>query len=203
MNEIKLNLGCGGRPMKGYINVDMDDADTLRKRYPGHDFPSDLKVYQYDIFNLPYKDGTVDEVVADAFIEHLSFSEEPPFFKEVARVLRPGGVFKFKVPDFEAIVKAWLAAKDDWKDFYREDDEAIAQKHWFGTHSYGWENRWGYIAASIYGNQHGAGQFHKNCYSEGKIRAMLRFLGFKDIEVRRERWQGDRDVMLCAECKKA
>ena len=202
MNEIKLNLGCGGRPLDGYINVDMDTADELRKRYPSHKFAPDLKVYQYDVFNLPYKDGTVDEIIADAFVEHFSFSEEPKFFYEMKRVLKSGGIFKFSTPDFEETFKDWLKAKDDWKEFFRNDDEAIAKKHWFGTYTYARDNRWGYLTAMIYGSQNGEGQFHKNCYTEGKILAMLKYLGFADVQVRRERWQGDRDVMLYVECRK-
>lgn len=202
MNEIKLNLGCGGRPLDGYINVDMDTADELRLRYPNHKFAPDLKVYQYDLFNLPYKDGTVDEVVADALVEHFSFIEEPKFFYEVKRVLKSGGIFKFSTPDFEETFKDWLKAKDDWKEFFRNDDEAIAKKHWFGTYTYARDNRWGYLTAMIYGSQNGEGQFHKNCYTEGKVRAMLKYLGFTDIKVRRERWQGDRDMMLYVECRK-
>ncbi len=185
-NEIKLNLGCGGRPLDGYINVDMDTVDELRRRYPGSsNFPPGLKVYQYDIFNLPYKDGTVDEVRADSFIEHLSFIEEPKLFNEAKRVLKRGGVLRFQVPDFEAVVKAWLEAKDDWKEFYRTDDEAIAKNHWFGNYSYTVGNRWGYLTAGLYGTQNSPGQFHRNCYTEGKIRAMLKYLGFTDIEIER------------------
>lgn len=203
MSEIKLNIGCGGRPLDDYINVDMAGADELRRRYPSHEFPPDFKVYDYDIFNLPYEEGTVDEVRTDALVEHLSFREEPKFFREVYRVLKPGGVFRFSTPDFEETVKDWLKAKDDWKEFYRNDDEAIAKKHWFGTYTYARDNRWGYLTAMIFGTQNGEGQFHKNCYTEGKVRAMLKYLGFTDVQVRRERWQGDRDMMLDVECRKA
>ncbi len=203
MDEIKLNIGCGGRPLEGYINIDMDTADQLRKGYPHHTFSPDFQSYQYDIFNLPYKDGTVDEVRTDALVEHLSFSEEPKFFNEVKRVLKPGGLFHFETPDFEETVKDWLKAKDDWKEFYRNDNEAIAKKHWFGTYTYARDNRWGYLAAMIFGTQNGEGQLHKNCYTEGKVRAMLAYLGFGDVEIARERWQGERDMMLKVDCRKA
>ncbi len=196
MNEIKLNIGCGGRPLGGYINVDMDSADDLRRRYPSRKFAPDLKIYDYDIFHLPYQDSTVDEVRADSFLEHLSFSEEPKFFKEVSRVLKSGGTFKFLVPNFEEVVKAWLKAKDDWKEFYRNDDEAIAKHHWFGNYSYAIDNRWGYLTAAFYGTQNGDGQFHRNCYTEGKIRAMLKYLRFTDIEIQREGVEDDHDVMF-------
>ncbi len=194
--KIKLNIGCGGRPLEDYINVDMDSADELRRRYPNRKFPPDLRVYNYDIFNLPYKDGTVDEVRADSFLEHLSFSDEPRFFKEVKRVLKPDGIFGFLVPDFETVVKAWLKAKDDWKEFYRNDDEAIKKHHWFGNYSYTIDNRWGYLTASFFGTQNSPGQFHRNCFTEGKIRTMLKQLGFTDVEIKREDVADDRDVVF-------
>ena len=40
-------------------------------------------VYNWDIFNLPLENASVDEVLCDAMIEHLSFSDEPKFFYEV------------------------------------------------------------------------------------------------------------------------
>jgi len=196
MEEIRLNLGCASRPLKGYINVDLDTIDQMKARYPNIVIDDELKIFQYDIFNLPYADGTVSEVRCDSMLEHLSFLEEKQFFLEMVRVLKIGGRLVFSVPDFEETVRDWLAAKDEWKDFYRNDPEAISQQHWFGQYSYSTENRWGYITASIFGPQNSEGQFHKNCYTEGKIRAILAHLGFCVDELSFYRWKGDRDRMI-------
>jgi len=194
--DIKLNIGCGGCPLPAYINIDCDDLETLKHRYPQKQFPEDVKVYDYDIFNLPFPDGTIAEVKADSLIEHLSFIEEPKFFYEVKRVLCPGGIFQFSTTDFEEIVKLWLSAKDDWKDFYRNDEEAILQQHWFGQYSYSLKNRWGYLCASIFGSQNGDGQFHKNCYTVSKVRAILKRIGFQELEISHYLWKNDRDPMI-------
>jgi predicted SAM-dependent methyltransferase len=138
----------------------------------------------------------VDEVRADSLVEHLSFIEEPRFFYEVKRVLCPGGIFRFSTTNFEEIAKIWLAAEDDWKDFYRNDDEAIAQQHWFGQCSYSTSNRWGYLCAMIFGSQNGEGQFHKNCYTVAKIRNILMHLELEELEISFYRWKGDRDPMI-------
>ncbi len=151
--KVRLNLGCASRPLPGYINIDLDTLDEIKARYPNIDFPEDAEVFQHDIFNLPHGDGSVDEVRSDSMLEHLSFLEEKQFFYEMRRLLRPGGSLVFSVPDFEDTVKLWLKAKDDWKDFYRNDDEAIAQQHWFGQYSYTTDQRWGYLTASIFGPQ--------------------------------------------------
>lgn len=195
-HEVKLNLGCGGRPLAGYINIDMDNLDRLAERYPDAVFPEGVEVYQYDVFNLPFPDGSVSLVKADSLLEHLSFLEERKIFHEVKRVLAPGGCFEFSVPDFEDTVRLWLKAKDEWKDFFRNDPEAIASQHWFGQYSYSTESRWGYLTASIFGPQNSEGQFHKNCYTESKIRAILNKIDFKEVEISRYNWKGDRNLMI-------
>lgn len=199
---LKINIGCGGRPLPGYINIDTDDAETLRKRYPGNVFPIDVEVFDYDIFKLPFDSSTVSEVRADALVEHLSFIEEPLFFNEVKRVLKPGGIFDFSTTNFEKIVAQWLDAVDEWKDFYRVDNAAIAEEHWFGQYSYSADNRWGYLTAMIFGSQHGVGQFHKNCYTVPKIRAMLVALGMEELDISEFLWKGDRDPMIRVLAKK-
>jgi len=193
---IKLNLGCGGRPLTDYINVDMDTLEDIKKRYPNQTFEEDLIVKQYDLFNLPYEDNSVDEIRAEGLIEHLPFIDEPRFFYEVYRILKVGGSLYLSTVDFEASVKQWLEAEDDWKDFYRDDKEAIMNQHWFGTYTYEPKNRWGYLVATFYGSQNGKGQFHTNCYSEKKLRAICKKLGFNVKSIDRFQWKGDRDFML-------
>ena len=201
--RIRLNLGCGGNPLPDYINVDMDTLERIRARYPDKHFADNIVVRQYDIFNLPYADGTVDEIRADSMIEHLDFFEEPKFFYEMRRALKSGGVLALSVPDFEEACRMWLAASDDWKEFFRNDDEAIRQQHWFGTYSAALDNRWGYLITTFFGNQNGQGMYHRNAYSEGKLRAIARQLGFTVAKCERFLWKGDRDPMLYFELVKA
>lgn len=193
---IRLNLGCGGRPLRGYINVDMDTLDQIRARYPNQTFEDDLIVVQHDIFNLPYPSDSVDEVRSEGLIEHLSFVDEPKFFHEVLRVLKPGGSLYLSTVDFEMAAKQWLEAEDNWKDFYQDDQEAILKQHWFGTYTYKPTNRWGYLTATLYGSQNGEGQFHANCYSEAKLRAICKRLNLEVVSIDRFQWKGDRDHML-------
>ena len=196
MEKIKLNLGCGGRPLRNYTNIDLDNLKNLKLRYPNTKFDDNLIIKNYDIFNLPYDDNTVHEVRADSFIEHLSFIEEKKLFLEIQRILVPKGIFSWSVPDFEDCVKKWLKAEDNWQDFFRDDDEAISQNHWFGTFTYNQTNRWGYLTAMIFGSQKGEGQFHKNAYTEGKIRAMMKKINFEISELYRFNWKEDRDLMI-------
>jgi predicted SAM-dependent methyltransferase len=199
----KLNIGCGGRPLPGYINIDQDSIEQMRARYPETIFCDSLVIENQNIFNLPYSDESILEVNADGLLEHLSFKEEPIFLYEVKRVLKRGGIFKFSVPDFEKVCSMWLNARDDWKGFFSDDINDIKKNHWFGTYTYDYSNRWGYSIATFYGSQNGIGQFHKNCYSEGKILKMMEFLGFGDLVITKFLWKGNRDPMLsCSAVKK-
>ncbi len=193
---IRLNLGCGGRPLRDYINVDMDTLEKIRERYPNQEFDDDLIVVQYDLFNLPYENNSVDEIRTEGLIEHLPFIDEPRFLTEVVRVLKPGGKLYLSTVDFEKTAKQWLEAEDDWKDFYRDDKEAVLNQHWFGTYTYKPENRWGYLTATLYGSQNGAGQFHTNCYTEAKLRAMCKKMNLQVESIEHFQWKGDRDFML-------
>ena len=202
MSEIRLNLGCASRLLSGYSNVDMDSMEEIKNRYPNIEIDEDQQFLQANILDLPFEDNTVDEIRADAFMEHMSFKEESQMFKEVYRALKPGGLFVFSVPDFEDTVRKWLAAEEDWRDFYRDDDEAIAQSHWFGQYSYSTSSRWGYLTAAIFGPQNSPGQFHKNAYTEGKIIAICDKIGFEKPEIDRFLWKGDRDTMIRVRVKK-
>ena len=199
---IKINIGCGGRPLKDYINIDMDTLDEIKKRYPYNKIDHDIIVKQYDVFNLPFDDNSVDEIKAESFIEHLSFFEEENFFKEIVRICKINGKIILSTPDFEKTVKLWLEYEDNWQDFFKNDSESIKEEHWFGTYSYQAKNRWGYLTANLYGNQNGKGQFHKNCYSENKLRAISKKLNLEVEDVQKFRWQGNRDYMLRLIAKK-
>lgn len=192
----RLNLGCGGRPLPGYINVDMDTLDQIKLRYPNQHFENDLVVEQFDIFNLPIVSDSIDEVKAEGLIEHLPFVDEPRFFSEVVRVLKPGGILYVSTVDFEMVVKQWLDAEDNWKDFYRTDTDSILNQHWFGTYTYQPVNRWGYLTATLFGSQHGAGQFHTNCYTQKKLRAICQRMKLDVMSIDQFQWKGDRDYML-------
>lgn len=88
-----LDAGCGRT------------APTLRK-YLGRarrligvdlvefrDVPAGIEVYRTDLAKLPLRDNEVDLVVAQSVFEHLVDAEA--VYKEVARVLRPGGALVF------------------------------------------------------------------------------------------------------------
>ncbi|MBU1853371.1 MAG: class I SAM-dependent methyltransferase [Candidatus Omnitrophica bacterium] len=84
---LKLNLGSGGRPLKGYINVDKSLNIT------GVDITHDLDEYPW-----PFEDESVDEVIMNQCLEHLI--DRNRAMKEVHRILKKGGIARISVPHF-------------------------------------------------------------------------------------------------------
>jgi SAM-dependent methyltransferase len=82
----KLNLGCGNRLMKGYLNLDNNDNCQPDVRH-------DLNSYPY-----PFVDGQFDEVYCDHVIEHLDDALD--FLQECHRITRDGGMVIVKCPHF-------------------------------------------------------------------------------------------------------
>lgn len=85
MGDTRLNLGCGFRKRKGYINIDNRE-----------DCKPDMVL---DVcFGLPFDDESVDEVTAIDFLEHVPIGKVIPLIEEIYRVLKPGGNFVSLTP---------------------------------------------------------------------------------------------------------
>lgn len=83
-NARLLDLGCGPRDQAA-------PAAHVGAQYVGIDYSSERADLLADGHAIPFRDGTFDVVLSYAVLEHLY----QPFLaaQEVARVLRPGGVF--------------------------------------------------------------------------------------------------------------
>lgn len=166
-SPVRLHIGSGANTLPGWINIDRFVAS------PG--VASDV-----DVTDLPYPDRSVDAILAEHVLEHFSFADERLVWREMARVLRPGGTLTLEVPDFEWVCATFLSANDDWREFY----VVGAVDHYAGC-GRALDQRWGILQTMFFGNQNGTGQFHRSAYTEGKLRALASTLGFSSIEVRR------------------
>lgn len=82
-DEIKLNLGCGDRRLPGFVNLD--------ERF-GWRFQDGLGAYG---------DGTVDAVTLSHTLMYVPLTDWPAVYRELARVLRPGGIIRITEDDME------------------------------------------------------------------------------------------------------
>ncbi len=164
---LRLHIGCGPNVRPGWVNIDRV------ARAPG-------VVTDVDPTGLPYPDGTVCEILAEHVFEHIDFAEEQAAWREMARVLRPGGVLTIEVPDFEWVCRTFLDARDEWRDFYR-----VGHPDHYAGCGRALDQRWGILQTMFFGNQNGAGQYHRSAYTEAKLCALAARLGFMQIAVAR------------------
>lgn len=90
---LKLNLGSGPEKLnlKGYENIDLIDGKSA---YP-----------------LEYNSGEVDEIRASHILEHWGKHEIQRVLRDWVDKLRPGGVLKIAVPDFDKIAADYVAKR--------------------------------------------------------------------------------------------
>ncbi len=78
-DRLKLDIGCGSRKQEGFHGVDqyaMEGVDTV------------LNVGE-EVW--PWEDGSVEEIHASHFLEHLTAKQRMHFMNEAFRVLKDGG----------------------------------------------------------------------------------------------------------------
>ena len=89
---LRLNLGAGSAHLPGYENLDAK---------MGH-----------NIDMLPWGDGTVDEIRASHVLEHFEHARVAAVVAHWVDKLRPGGILKIAVPDFEKIATQYLGGAE-------------------------------------------------------------------------------------------
>jgi predicted SAM-dependent methyltransferase len=87
LHPTKLNLGAGAFCKSGFLNVDL---------FPGGDLTLDLRR------GLPFASNCCETIFSEHFFEHIEYPKTiSNLFHECLRVLRPGGLLSFSVPDTE------------------------------------------------------------------------------------------------------
>jgi predicted SAM-dependent methyltransferase len=85
-----LNLGCGGRLLDGFINVD---------KYQKHE-----RIINYDLYQLPEPNASVDVIFCAHALEHLPIRHSKMAIIEWGRVMRKGGKVYLGIPDIDLIM---------------------------------------------------------------------------------------------------
>lgn len=86
----RLHIGCGGNPLRGWLNTDLD---------PGRD-----QIYLDATRAFPFADAVFDYVYSEHMIEHVSWREGRTMLRECHRVLKPRGVIRLVTPDLRRLV---------------------------------------------------------------------------------------------------
>jgi predicted SAM-dependent methyltransferase len=94
---MKLNLGCGDKPIPGYVNIDT-------RLLPGVDVAASF-------FDLPYTKGAIQEIYMCHSLEHTPLMKVQPLLSYLSDLLRDDGQLYISVPDFSILSSLYLAQK--------------------------------------------------------------------------------------------
>jgi predicted SAM-dependent methyltransferase len=91
---LNLHLGCGRINAPGFINIDMAPMRHVH--------------LVQDVSNLDrFRAESVDLIYASHVLEHFSHLRTLTILREWKRVLKPGGVLRLAVPNFDALVEIY------------------------------------------------------------------------------------------------
>jgi len=92
---VKLNLGCGKDIREDCYNIDIRPLP---------------KVMQADVCNLPFRDESVDEVLALDIYEHISYLKSQDLLNHWVSKLKSGGLLILQAPCLDKIIEYFLTA---------------------------------------------------------------------------------------------
>jgi hypothetical protein len=163
---VKLDLGCGPNPKEGFVGID-------RIKFPGV-----KKVVNLGVKPLPYKAGSVDEVHASHFLEHLTATQRCFLMNDLYRVMKPGAKATIIVPHW-ASSRAYGDPTHQWPPigelwfFYLNREWRLKNAphtdlaHWPNGYACDFDAVWGYIIhAQIQLRNLEQQQFAVNFYKE-------------------------------------
>jgi len=94
-NPLRINLGCGIKPMKGYVNVDLQCrcADFL------------MDIASPDPW--PWDENSAERIESYHVIEHLTEDQGKQLVERAYHTLKPGGVLVLECPDLAALCRRY------------------------------------------------------------------------------------------------
>ena len=118
---VRLNLGCGGNIMAGWLNADLIDAYS----FPPEEMHKFDKIFIMDARQVfPFRDNQFDFIYCEDFMEHFDQKHGLGICAECFRTLKPGGAWRFSTPDFGRIITC----------FELQSRNAINFDHWEWGH---------------------------------------------------------------------
>ncbi len=162
MEGIRVNVGCGGRPTNGWVNLDM---------------LADPRIEYWDCRKgLPFEDGAVAAIYTEHFLEHLEYADEARnFLRNCRRCLSDNGVLRIVVPDAARYLKLYTC--DDWEGLAKlrplTKEEGSYRDYWLGDV---YSTKMEFINAIF--RQNGE---HKYAYDAETLMQLLRRVGFSRV----------------------
>lgn len=155
----RLNIGCGGNRISGWLNVD-------RFPPPGATFVDATIV-------LPFDDATFRAILCEHMIEHIPKAAAIYLLGEMRRILLPGGIARIVTPDLD-----WFSRRIvEPSPIGAVDDEyLIFLRNWHNQNKTSWCD-----AINLCFYDHG----HRYIWSVRELCELMEGAGFVDIAITR------------------
>jgi len=129
---MKLNLGCSGQVINGWINVDyalgcrfakFPFFNSINKKLGLFDQIWDNRIFIHNLKKtFPWPDQSVECIYASHILEHFTKEEGIRLLQECFRVLKKDGIIRIIVPDLAVIVQQYQKDKIKAENFLEEID---------------------------------------------------------------------------------
>jgi predicted SAM-dependent methyltransferase len=154
-----LNIGCGESYLPGFVNVEVDNRIKC-------DVVCDVRKE-----NLPYGEGTVDQIWMIHCIEHTELKYWEAIFNEFFRCLKPNGILLLSYPEFSECARRFIDNVGNHKHFWRK---------------------------TLYGRQMYPSDYHVVPMDSRELKEMLESRGFYRVKFRRESDSTDYNTIMVA-----
>lgn len=169
---MKLNLGCGSNHLDGYCNVDIIETDAV-------DVVDDIVTLDQ------FASGTVEKILSEHSLEHLSFNEAELALNRWFELLVPAGELIVETPDM------WQTCLEFCKYSGSLDSMPEEEIVKYPTleklkkiNNWGIYTNWGRMR-NIFGAQDNPGQFHRSGWWRWRLYEVCREIGYIAISVRK------------------
>lgn len=117
---VNLNVGCGDYEIMDFISVDFESD------YYYSDRSFNRVSYDMRSMDLPFSDGSIDNIYCSHVIEHIETEHVQRFFRESLRVLKPGGFLRIACPDSSYLYRAYVTSPEyfSWHGGYESKESA-------------------------------------------------------------------------------
>lgn len=151
----RLNIGCGGNRIPGWLNADCS--------------PPPRATFVDATERLPFNDAQFEAILCEHMIEHIAKSAAIDLLGEMRRTLRPGGVVRIVTPDL-----AWFSRRIIEPASLDAPDEAYRSflNTWHRCGDISWCD-----AINLCFYEHG----HRYIWSPEELRRQMEAAGFIDI----------------------
>ncbi len=186
---MKLNIGGGPKRIEGYKNVDSLEWNGIT------DIVHDLTKYPW-----PFENNTVDHIICQEFLEHVSIHDSRKVLSELYRILIPEAVVNIQVPDAGLAMEYYVNGeicdcvphKDhDFEKGFKPNPDCFSCAGKGKIHP----NRWLYTFTGA--QKHFPEDIHKNIFTKQRLEDDLNYAKFFELD-----WSESNKYKLIVKAKK-